>query len=198
MLGEEDEMSSTQTVPIASDVEALDTAGLLAERVALRQCISLLVAEKARINGLIRAIESGRVAPMEGQEDSLRRQRRVVNQEITERSLALDRVKLRLFELQQPPRSETPRPAGSERTPATTLASRAERLAALEAGGPDVLLLRVQRAVGRIIDLLGSPEEIAEADRRTLGDLSFYLRQRFGSPAARAEALARLEGVREA
>jgi len=159
----------------------MDTPELLALRVELRDQISRLFTEKQRLNGQIHAVGQETAWAGTPNERWLRAARRTMNTAITDKTLLLDRIKLRLFTLQNAPR---PKGEPSPRSTATTPDERAARLAQLDEAGPDRLLLRVAVVVRRILDAAGG-EMLAEEERRTLGDLSFYLRQKFGSPKAR-------------
>lgn len=176
---------SAATTPIAIDIDAMGTAELLALRVGLREQISRLFMEKQRLNGQIRALGDGTAWAGTPDERWLRAARRTMNTSITDKTLLLDRIKLRLFTLQN-----APRPKGEPQAPstATTPDERAARLARLDDAGPDRLLLRVAIVVRRVLDATGS-DMLGEEERRTLGDLSFYLRQKFGKPAARERGM---------
>jgi hypothetical protein len=166
------------TIDERGEVAGLGTPELLALRNSLRERISLLFAEKSRLNGLIRAAEDGESLPGADDARTLRHRRRIVNAEITERSATLDDVKLRLFTLQAPPKAKIP--VDPQRQ--TTTEERAARLAQIEADGPDALLLRAARVLHHALDAYGV-DRISEDDRRTLREISFYLRQKFGKAA---------------
>jgi hypothetical protein len=176
---------SVTTPPDAPDIADLGTADLLALRVELREHISWLFHEKSRLGGILRALKDGDAVAVTSDERTVRHQRRLANLEITAKSALLDRIKLRLFALQNAPR---PKGEAVPRSTASTPDERAARLAQLDAAGPDRLLLRVAIVVRRVLDAAGG-DMLAEEERRTLGDLSFYLRQKFGKPRVRESSL---------
>jgi len=169
----------------APDIDALNTSELLALRIEIREQISRLFIEKQRLNGQIHAVGTGTAWAGTPDERWLRAARRTMNTAITDKTLLLDRIKLRLFALQSEPRPKNPPSPGST---ATTPDERAARLAQLDEAGPDRLLLRVAIVVRRVLDVAGG-DMLAEEERRTLGDLSFYLRQKFGKPRVRETSL---------
>lgn len=168
------ELATRTLIDDGLDIDALGTTDLMELRVELREHISRQFAEKARLGGILRALEDGEAVGGAGAERTLRHQRRLVNLDITAKSALLDRVKLRLFALQP-----TPRPKSPPTAPPSTADERAARLAALDRDGPDGLLLRAMAVLRRHLDATGT-DTLSEDDRRTLGDLSFYVRQKYG------------------
>jgi hypothetical protein len=171
---------------LGPDIDGLDLAALLARRIDLRAEISRRLTEKARLNGQLRAVQAGTAWPGTPDERALRHERRLANEAITDLTLRLDRIKMRLFLLQAVPKPK-PAPAPEPAAPRAVDAERAARYAALDRAGPAALLIRTQRVLTALLEIV-NVEVLGEEHRATLRDLAFYLRHTYGKPSLRGPA----------